>query len=62
MAQTSSYARARREGIPGRTLGHEDEQLPVEITLKDITTVRNEPQRLWHWAEIATRFTRGQAH
>jgi len=25
----------------------------VEIILKDITTVRGEPQRLWEWSEIA---------
>lgn len=25
----------------------------VELILKDITTVRNEPQRLWQWADIA---------
>ena len=25
----------------------------VEIILKDITTVRRQPQRLWEWAEIA---------
>jgi hypothetical protein len=28
---------------------------PVEITLKDISTVRNQPQRVWEWAEIASR-------
>jgi 5-methyltetrahydrofolate--homocysteine methyltransferase len=32
---------------------------PVEFTLKDITTVRHEPGRLWEWAEIATRMVRG---
>ena len=26
----------------------------VEILMKDISTVRHEPQRLWEWAEIAT--------
>lgn len=26
---------------------------PVELTLKDISTVRYEPQRLWRWAQIA---------
>lgn len=25
----------------------------IEVILKDITTVRNEPQRLWEWAEMA---------
>jgi hypothetical protein len=31
---------------------------PVEFTLKDISTCRNDPRRLWEWAEIATRMTR----
>jgi len=26
---------------------------PVEIILKDISTVRHEPERLWEWARIA---------
>ena len=29
----------------------------VEIIMKDITTVRHEPQRLWEWAEIAAEVT-----
>jgi hypothetical protein len=29
----------------------------VEIILKDISTVRNQPQRLWEWAEIARQVT-----
>ena len=28
---------------------------PLELILKDISTVRYEPQRLWEWAEIARR-------
>jgi hypothetical protein len=28
---------------------------PVEFILKDISTVRYQPQRLWEWAEIAMR-------
>ena len=28
---------------------------PVEITLKDITTCRSDPRRLWEWSEIAAR-------
>jgi len=27
----------------------------VELILKDITTVRHEPRRLWEWSDIATR-------
>jgi hypothetical protein len=32
---------------------------PLEIILKDISTVRYQPQRLWEWAEIASRVVRG---
>ncbi len=32
---------------------------PVEFTLKDISTCRGEPQRLWEWCSIAERMTRG---
>jgi hypothetical protein len=28
---------------------------PVEFILKDISTVRYEPQRLWEWADLAMR-------
>ena len=28
---------------------------PVELILKDISTVRYQPQRLWEWGDIATR-------
>ena len=31
---------------------------PVEFTLKDISTCRRDPKRLWAWAEIAERMTR----
>jgi hypothetical protein len=31
---------------------------PVEFTLKDISTCRRDPKRLWEWAEIAERMTR----
>ena len=27
----------------------------VEIILKDISTVRNEPRRLWEWGALAAR-------
>ncbi|MBO4391820.1 MAG: hypothetical protein J5816_00785 [Clostridia bacterium] len=29
---------------------------PVEFILKDLTTVKNDPQRLWRWAEIARSY------
>jgi hypothetical protein len=28
---------------------------PLEIILKDVSTVRHRPHRLWEWAEIARR-------
>jgi hypothetical protein len=31
---------------------------PVEFTLKDISTCRNAPRRLWEWCAIAERMTR----
>lgn len=31
---------------------------PVEFTLKDISTVRNDPRRLWEWCAIAARMLR----
>ena len=32
---------------------------PVEFILKDISTVRYEPQRLWEWADVAMRVAQG---
>jgi hypothetical protein len=32
---------------------------PLEYTLKDISTVRYDPQRLWEWADIAMEVARG---
>ncbi len=32
---------------------------PVEFILKDISTVRYQPQRLWEWADIAMKVVRG---
>ena len=29
---------------------------PLEFILKDLTTVRNDPRRLWRWAEIAREY------
>jgi len=34
----------------------------VELILKDISTVRYQPRRLWEWAEIATRLARDFEH
>lgn len=31
---------------------------PVEFTLKDLSTCRYQPQRLWEWCDIAARMTR----
>jgi hypothetical protein len=32
---------------------------PVEFTLKDISTCRYDPSRLWEWSDIAARMVRG---
>jgi hypothetical protein len=32
---------------------------PVELILKDISTVRYRPQRLWEWADLAMRVVSG---
>ncbi len=32
---------------------------PTEFILKDISTVNNEPKRLWEWADIARRVVKG---
>ena len=32
-----------------------DDSMHVELIFKDISTVRNDPKRLWKWAEIASR-------
>jgi hypothetical protein len=32
---------------------------PVELVLKDISTVRYEPRRLWEWAEVARQVAQG---
>ena len=34
----------------------------VEIIMKDISTVRYEPQRLWEWAALASDVAEGFAH
>jgi hypothetical protein len=34
---------------------------PVEIIMKDISTVRYKPQRLWEWADIAMRTVRDRS-
>jgi hypothetical protein len=33
-------------------------ECPVEIIMKDISTVQYKPQRLWEWADIAMRIVR----
>ena len=49
----------RRSGTPSRPAGTSVEVLDktsgcaVEIIMKDISTVRGKPQRLWQWAEMA---------
>ena len=61
-------AHVARDGFPAETIERElrgaleacrRSGSPLEITLKDISTVRYQPQRLWDWAEIATRVVGG---
>jgi hypothetical protein len=42
-------ARENLEGVLQKTRG-----CVVEVIMKDISTVRGEPQRLWEWTEMAT--------
>jgi hypothetical protein len=35
---------------------------PLEFILKDISTVRYEPQRLWEWVDVAMQVARDGAH
>ncbi|MBI4472169.1 MAG: hypothetical protein HY646_05840 [Acidobacteria bacterium] len=41
-------ARAELEEVLTQTRG-----CVVEVIMKDISTVRNEPRRLWEWADLA---------
>ena len=34
---------------------------PLEYILKDISTVRYQPQRLWEWADVAMKVVRNEA-
>lgn len=45
-------ARRNLEEVLVRTRG-----CVVEVIMKDISTVRDEPQRLWEWAQMATELT-----
>jgi len=38
------------------------EGLHVEIIMKDISTVRHDPQRLWDWARIASEVAQEFGH
>lgn len=38
-----------------------EHNVPLEMILKDVSTVRNDPQRLWRWAEIAREETEAAA-
>jgi hypothetical protein len=32
---------------------------PAELILKDISTIRHQPQRLWEWSRVAMRLVAG---
>ena len=47
-----------REGLPDVLAATRANGCPVEFTLKDISTCRTDPRRLWEWAAIAERMVR----
>ena len=51
----SSWDPARAEEELRAFLNRTERKCHVELIMKDISTVKYEPQRLWEWAEIATR-------
>ena len=57
LAQTSFDESAVREDLRRTIEAAKKHGLRLEMLLKDISTVKNEPQRLWRWAEIAKEET-----
>ena len=51
----SSWDPGRAEGEIRDFLDKAERKCHVELIMKDISTVRYEPQRLWEWADIASR-------
>ncbi|MGC9468780.1 MAG: hypothetical protein ACP5HS_09320 [Anaerolineae bacterium] len=49
---------AIREDLAATLAACQRHGTPVELILKDISTVRYEPQRLWRWADIAMALVR----
>jgi len=45
-------ARAELRDVLDRTRG-----CPVEVIMKDVSTVRGEPRRIWEWAQLAREVT-----
>jgi len=59
LAVTSFDAEAVREDLLATRRVCEKHNCPLEIILKDISTVRYEPERLSQWAGVATEVVRG---
>ena len=57
LAQSSFDEEAVREDLRRTVAAAKKHGLRLEMLLKDISTVKNEPQRLWRWAEIAKEET-----
>ena len=57
LAQPSFDGDAVRADLRRTIKAAKDHGLRLELLLKDISTVKNEPQRLWRWAEIAEEET-----
>ena len=53
LATDSFNEDAARSDIQRTIAAAKRHRRPLEMILKDISTVRNDPKRLWRWAEIA---------
>ena len=57
LAQSSFDEEAVREDLRKTIAAAKSHGLRLELLLKDISTVKNDPHRLWRWAEIAEEET-----
>ena len=57
LARTSFDEDAAREDIRRTIKAARENNVCLELIMKDVSTVRNEPQRLWRWAQIAVEET-----
>ena len=57
LATASFNEDAVREDLRRTIKAAKDNGLCLELLLKDISTVKNDPARLWRWSEIALEET-----